>query len=136
MGKKDSRDKCVACSARCCRYITLEIDKPRKKVDVDEIRWFLAHENIEVFIDDGQWHLQVYNRCKHLTRNNRCRIYDHRFDVCCDYETRTCEHGDGEFDAVSFRTTEEFDRYRAKKKAKKKRKRKSRGEQSPGECRP
>jgi len=128
MGKKDGRGDCVACGAKCCRYITVEIEKPRKKVDVDEIRWFLAHENIEVFIDEGQWYLQVYNRCKHLTRNNRCRIYDRRFDVCRDYDTATCEASDGEDDAISFRTTEEFDEYRARKKAKRKAKKKRKKE--------
>ncbi len=123
MAEEEGRGNCIACGAKCCRYLTLEIDTPRGKVDIDEVRWFLAHKDIEVFIDEGQWHLQVHNRCKHLTRANRCRIYDDRFGVCRDYDTTNCEASDGEIDAICFHTTEEFDAYQAKKKAKAKAKR-------------
>jgi len=106
------------CKARCCRYITVEIPTPRGKVDVDEMRWFLAHENVTAYVEDGQWHLQIYNRCRHLRDDNTCAIYEDRFNVCRDYEPHECEIT-GTFDhLVTFRCTEDYDRYLEERKAK------------------
>jgi len=128
MPKKDGQGDCAACGGTCCRYITIEIEKPKHRVDVDEVRWFLAHEHIEVFIEDKRWYVQVHNRCKHLTDDNRCAIYDDRFDVCRQHDPEECEASDGEPDAIEFHTTEEFDAYRARKKAEKKAKKRKKKE--------
>jgi len=100
----------------------VEVPTPRRKVDVDEMRWFLAHENVTSYLEDGQWHLQIYNRCKHLTDDHTCSNYEDRFDVCRQYEPHECEIT-GEEDVIRFRCTEDYDRYlesrRKKRKAKK-----------------
>ena len=109
---------CARCGGKCCRYITIQIDRPTRKVDVDEIRWFLAHHNVEVFIEDRKWYVQAYNRCKHLTEDNRCAIYEDRFQVCREHGVDECEESDGQVEATIFRTTEEFDAYWSGEKAK------------------
>jgi Fe-S-cluster containining protein len=124
---KRARDRnghgdCMTCKGRCCSYVTVEIDKPTDKVDRDEIRWFLAHENIQVFLEDGDWYVQFYTRCKHLTAEGMCGIYEDRFDVCREHGTDECEMSDGPTDAVIFTETEEFDRWWAERKRKKKEK--------------
>jgi len=126
MPTPEGHGDCTACGALCCRYITIEIEKPTRKADVDEIRWFLAHEDVEVFIEDGDWYVQVNTRCKHLTTDNRCAIYEDRFQVCRDHDPKECEASDGEVEAVIFRTTEEFDAYWARKKPRRAKRRKKR----------
>ena len=120
MAEKDGRGNCATCGALCCRYITVEMDEPARNVDVDEIRWFLAHEDVEVFIEDKRWYVQVRTKCKHLTANNRCDVYGDRFDVCRQHGPEECEASDGQTDAIEFHTTAEFDAYWARKKAKRK----------------
>jgi len=71
--------QCDKCAGLCCRYFALPIDEPEDWDDYDDIRWFLCHEDIEVFVEDGDWYLNVKNKCNHLSGNGRkCDIYDKR----------------------------------------------------------
>ena len=119
-------ETCRICGAKCCKYITIKIDAPRDKIDRDEIRWFLHHENISVMIERRLWFLQVYTRCKNLARDNRCAIYDNRPEVCRQYEMEECEHlGEEDEGTIEFYKPEEYDRFlEEKKKRRKKRRRK------------
>jgi Fe-S-cluster containining protein len=120
------RGDCAVCRGRCCTYVTVEIARPADRVDRDEVRWFLAHENIQVFIEDGEWYVQFYTPCRHLTADGRCAIYAGRFDVCREHSTRECEMSVGKVDAVVFSTTEEFDRWWDRRKQEKKDRRRRR----------
>ncbi len=119
----DGKGDCRICKGRCCTYVVVGIPRPRSKVDVDEIRWFLAHENLQVYIEDGDWHLQFYTRCTHLTGQGLCDIYEDRFDVCREHDTETCEMSSGKTDETTFTTTEQFDRWWKRHKARNRRKR-------------
>jgi hypothetical protein len=86
---------CQACGARCCRHIALEIDKPTCKQDYDNVRWYLLHEGITVFVDhDGDWHVEFPSPCSFLGPDDRCRRYTERPRVCRDYPARDtlCEY--------------------------------------------
>ena len=103
---------CLKCGARCCRYVTVKIPAPKDRVDRDEIRWFLHHENISVMIEHRKWMLQVDTRCKNLTEDHRCAIYAKRPDVCREYETDACDYRlTKEEMPILFRSPEEFDRF-------------------------
>jgi Fe-S-cluster containining protein len=78
---------CHMCTARCCKYFALEIDKPTTRQDFDHIRWYLMHEGIAVWVDDGDWYLEVRTVCNHLQPDNTCGIYENRPQVCRDYGT-------------------------------------------------
>ena len=80
MPKKNGHGDCATCGAKCCRYVVVELDKPTTRLDREEIRWLLAHENILVFIDgdDGSWNVQFNTPCTHLDASNRCTIYHRR----------------------------------------------------------
>jgi Fe-S-cluster containining protein len=121
--KKQTRGDCATCGAKCCRYVVVELDKPTDRIDREEIRWLLAHENVLVYIDgdDGTWNVQFTTPCTHLDADHRCTVYDRRFDICRDHDAETCESSDGEQTDVIFRTTEDFDRWRRAKKARKRR---------------
>lgn len=112
------------CKARCCRYITVVLPAPRQKADFDELSWFLAHEDISVYVESRRWHLEVGNRCKYLTKDNLCRAYDGRPDVCRGYETDECEYPDRPSHALHFDTKDEFDYWWARKRERERRRRK------------
>jgi len=133
MTDQEGHGDCTACGAKCCRYVVVEIDKPRAKIDCEEIRWFLAHENVLVYIDgdDRTWNVQFDTPCRHLDANNRCTIYGRRFEICRDHDPETCEVSDGEQTDTVFRTTEDFDRWwRNRKACKRRRKQRKQREKS------
>ncbi len=113
--------KCAEkCQARCCKYVTVKIDAPRYKCDIDEIRWFLAHESLAIVIESRLWYLQFDTRCKFLGESNLCSNYENRFDVCREYDVNNCEGTDGE-PPIVFRTVEEFDAFIERRKQGRKR---------------
>ena len=83
---------CEHCTAACCRYLAIEIDEPKSARDFDDIRWYVMHEGISVFVEDGDWYIQIQTRCKNLGDDNRCRIYDSRPEICREYEPGQCDY--------------------------------------------
>jgi len=123
---KTQRDICqYDCQARCCRYITIQIDAPRLKADFDEISWWLAHENVSVYFHGRRWHVEVQTPCKHLTKDNLCDIYEDRPLVCRCYDSDGCEYPDRPKHDLQFNTKEEFDSWWARKKERARRKRRA-----------
>lgn len=105
-------DLCGKCRGLCCRYYTVTLNVPDNADDFDEIRWFLAHEDCYVYVDEGEWHLNIIAKCRFLDPSGRCLIYEHRPDVCRDFgREEECEWtGELEFDRV-FRTIPELEAY-------------------------
>jgi Fe-S-cluster containining protein len=90
-----STDLCGKCVGLCCRYFALAIDKPETRRDFEDIRWYLLHEDSTVFVEDGQWYLQINRKCRALLPDNRCAIYEKRPPICRSYNTEKCDwHGD------------------------------------------
>lgn len=86
---------CDKCVALCCRYFALPIDNPKDKRDFDNIRWYLIHENVVVFVSEKQWYIGIMNKCKHLREDCRCGIYHTRPRICREFSTHNCDyHGD------------------------------------------
>ncbi len=83
---------CEHCAAACCRYLAFPIDKPGSKRDYDDIRWYLMHEAVTVFVEDGDWYVQFQTRCKNLGADNRCAIYLTRPEICGEYEPGDCDY--------------------------------------------
>jgi uncharacterized protein len=82
---------CEGCAAHCCRYITIEIDKPDTKWQYDQIRWMLLHQDVSVFVDnEGDWLVEFPARCEELGEDNLCRSYGSRPDLCRRYEADEC----------------------------------------------
>ncbi|HIE10921.1 MAG TPA: YkgJ family cysteine cluster protein [Kiritimatiellae bacterium] len=127
-GRGSQRDHppCRDCDARCCRYLAIEIDRPRTAADYDDIRWYLLHRQVAVFIDhDGIWHLEFRSRCEALGPDNRCTIYGCRPRICRKHgEENLCEFHASPY-AVYMRTVEDLERYRA---ARSRSRRKKKGE--------
>lgn len=102
---------CDHCVGKCCRYFSLPIETPQTWDDYDAIRWYLAHGRTLVYVDEGVWHLLVMTRCKYLTREDRCRIYLHRPEICQEYTTESCEYDDDWTFDRAFETPEQIWEY-------------------------
>ena len=85
---------CDYCTAKCCRYFALPLEKPTEWSDFQYIRWYLLHGQASVFVEDGVWYLIVHTVCKHLQPDNRCGIYETRPTICREYSTNDCEYED------------------------------------------
>lgn len=76
---------CHRCSALCCRYFALQLDTPEDREDFDSIRWYLLHGRSWIWVEDGDWYLQVEEPCRYLGRSNECSIYERRPQICREY---------------------------------------------------
>ncbi len=88
---------CDQCAALCCRYFALPIDNPTDKRDYDNIRWYLLHQNVVIFVESKQWYIGILNRCKQLRTDNRCGIYETRPAICRSYTTDNCDYHAGDY---------------------------------------
>lgn len=92
------KNLCEECTGLCCRYMALPIETPDDREDYDDIRWYLCHKNIAVFVEDGDWYINIKNVCKHLDpKTHKCRIYDKRPKICRNY-SKDCEFTGEEYD--------------------------------------
>ena len=84
-----SGNPCAGCD-HCCRYITINIPTPRTKLDFDNIRWYILHQNVCVFLDwEGDWMVQFDTTCEWLV-DGRCTHYRFRPEICRDYDPADC----------------------------------------------
>jgi uncharacterized protein len=91
--------QCRKCTGLCCRYFALPLDTPKEKEDFDDIRWYLCHKDVTVFVDDGDWYLNLKNKCRHISeKDHRCRIYETRPKICRKYRYADCDYTDGQYD--------------------------------------
>ncbi len=85
---------CEYCTAKCCRYFALPLETPKTYKDFDDLRWYMLHGNISIFVESKTWYLMVNNNCRHLMHDNRCGIYETRPNICRNYSTKDCEYDD------------------------------------------
>ena len=85
---------CEYCTAKCCRYFALPIDTPSTFRDYEYLRWYLLHDRVSIFTEDGDWYLLVHTVCEHLQLDHRCGIYETRPLICREYKTDDCEYDD------------------------------------------
>ncbi len=93
---------CDQCSGLCCRYFALPIETPEDEQDYEDIKWYLCHEGIAVFVEDGDWYISINSRCKYLTKDFKCAIYNKRPKICRTYTTKACDFIEGEYDYELF----------------------------------
>jgi len=87
-----TENKCSFCTGtKCCVYTTQGIDTPRTKDDFDHLLWQMAHKDIQVYKDEGEWFLLINNECQFLGNKGQCGIYETRPQLCRDYSNDYCE---------------------------------------------
>jgi Fe-S-cluster containining protein len=114
------------CGARCCRYITVILPPPQRECELDEWSWFLAHENVSIYFAGRRWRMEMRSRCRYLSDQNACTIYDRRPDVCRLYSQEDCEYAGKTNHLHHFDTKEEFDRWWEEKRERERRRRSKR----------
>jgi Fe-S-cluster containining protein len=94
------KSQCDRCTGLCCRYFALPIDTPE-------------HKGITVFVEDGDWYINIENKCRHLTeKDNRCRIYGKRPRICRGYRHAVCDFVEGEYDyELHFTSDKQMEEY-------------------------
>jgi len=97
----------------CCRYFALPLDTPETREDYDDIRWYLCHQDISVFVEKGDWYLSVKNKCRHLSeKNHKCLIYDRRPTICRKYKHSDCDFVEGDYEyELHFTNDKEMEEY-------------------------
>lgn len=105
---------CSYCTALCCRYFALPLDTPTTWEDFDNIRWFMMHGRVSVFVDDKTWYICIEADCRHLLPDHRCGIYDDRPRICRGYHTNDCEYDNPTKHELSFDTPEQLWEYAQK----------------------
>jgi Fe-S-cluster containining protein len=91
-----SEHPCVDCAA-CCRYVAVEIDEPTTPKDYDQIHWYVAHQDVSVYVDwEGEWYVEFKTLCNHLTERATCDAYRERPELCSDFSWENCEKTTGE----------------------------------------
>jgi Fe-S-cluster containining protein len=103
---------CVSCT-QCCQYVAIEIDTPEDRKDFDNIRWYLYHPGVEVYIDhDETWNVVFYSRCENLQSDGKCGIYETRPMICRDFSVHICEPNTGEpAEKVLMRTAADLEQW-------------------------
>jgi Fe-S-cluster containining protein len=106
-------NQCEKCTGICCRYFALPIDTPKDRGDYDDIRWFLCHKGISVFVEDGDWYINIRNKCRHLSEKDYlCRIYKNRPRICRQYRHRNCDYVEGAYDyELHFTSDKQMEEY-------------------------
>lgn len=103
---------CEKCNAECCRYVAAEIDKPEKEKDFDEIKWFVSHKNVHVYVDEeGDWYVEFLTPCRFLGKNNKCLNYENRPKLCKDYEHDECTFYNEYTEKHRFKTIKDIEKY-------------------------
>ena len=103
---------CDECKGGCCKHVIVEIDVPEEIEDFEEIKWFVAHENVQVYVDeDYTWNLEFLTPCKFLNDSNKCNIYEKRPDVCRDYSQEECPFHNKYEETYAFKSIEDVEDY-------------------------
>jgi Fe-S-cluster containining protein len=103
---------CLSCT-QCCHYVAIEIDMPESRREFDNIRWYLYHPGIEVYIDqEDTWNVLFHSRCENLQDDGKCAVYDTRPLICREFDNTTCEpNTDEPAEKVIFRTADDLDHW-------------------------
>ncbi|MCB1189311.1 MAG: YkgJ family cysteine cluster protein [Leptospiraceae bacterium] len=107
---------CCACTG-CCRYVSIQINPPKKKADIDHYTFYLLHKNVQIYIDnDNEWNLLFITPCTQLDgETGFCKIYSTRPRICKDYSPESCSRV-GKDHKHLFQTPNSMLRYLKKRK--------------------
>ena len=103
---------CEHCTGACCRYVALPIDEPETQADFDDVRWFLMHAHVSVFVEEGAWYIAFETPCRQLQPDQRCGAYGTRPKVCRAYSADECDYHSGDYGwEHHFTSPEHLDEY-------------------------
>jgi hypothetical protein len=119
MSNKLNEKSCAGCNGACCRYVAMEIDTPEDLDDFSNIRWYVAHKNVNVYVEeDGTWNVEFMTPCSYLNDEGLCTIHEDfvsgkikRPAICREFTTDQCPHHNEYHETLKFTCMEEVDEY-------------------------
>ncbi len=102
--------ECDNCPALCCKDLSMLIGKPQTKSEVEDLKWQLHFDTVQVYIRSHRWYLLIKGRCMYLDENNLCTIYHRRPSRCRRHNPPDCERF-GDFHDRLLSTPEELEEY-------------------------
>lgn len=82
---------CTSCG-KCCTYVAVEINAPTTPRTATDVLWYLYHENVSVYRDQGgTWGVLFDARCRHLQDDLLCAVYADRPHICRGFDNTGCE---------------------------------------------
>ena len=101
---------CTECG-KCCTYVSVGINPPNSVGNATDMLWYLYHQNVSLYRDgDGEWSVVFETRCRHLQGDLLCAVYEHRPEICRDFDNTTCEVNDPE-GGLAIESPEQFVEY-------------------------
>lgn len=99
--------ECTVC-AKCCTYVAVGVEPPRSLKGASDLLWYLYHRDVTLYIDgEGEWSVVFEARCRHLRPDLLCGVYEHRPEICRDFDNTTCDVNDPD-GGTDLRTPQEY----------------------------
>lgn len=103
---------CGDCDAKCCKHVAVEIDTPEEVEEFEDIKWFVSHKNVSVFIDeDKKWYLEFLTPCEFLNKDNKCTNYESRPKICREYSHKECVFQEDYEEEFTFKNLKDVEKY-------------------------
>jgi uncharacterized protein len=103
---------CINCNGVCCKYVAIEIDAPETKKDFEDLKWYVCHKNVQVYVEeDGTWNVEFLTDCEFLDKKNKCTVYEKRPEICREYGQDECPFHNEYVEQHTFKTLEELEKY-------------------------
>ena len=111
---------CKSCDGACCKYVAMEVDCPENLEDFENIKWYVIHENVQVYVEeDGTWNVEFLTPCKYLMEDRKCSIHEvfaensevKRPKICRDFTTEECPHHNEYKELFSFKSIQDVEEY-------------------------
>jgi uncharacterized protein len=103
---------CENCGGLCCKYVAIEIDTPETIKDFEDIKWYVVHKNVNVYVDeDDVWHIEFLTPCEFLGEKGECKIYSKRPKICREYSHEECLFHNDYQEKYHFKTIQDIEKY-------------------------
>ena len=105
-------EECKNCG-KCCKYVAIQIDCPEDLEDFENIKWYVIHKNVNVFVnEDDEWYIEFLTECEFLGENNKCMNYENRPTICRKYDADTCLFNNEDYnEKFTFKKIEDVENY-------------------------
>jgi Fe-S-cluster containining protein len=110
-----TKSVCARCDALCCKNLSMGIGKPANRSEVEDLKWQLHFDTVQVYIRNHRWYQLIDGRCMYLSDDNRCTIYQDRPNMCRRHNPPECEFF-GDFYDVMISTPDELEAYLRKRR--------------------
>ncbi len=110
LSKAEKEAICMKCPALCCHDLAMAIKRPSTSDEIQELKWRLHFENMDIIIRKHRWYHLIRGKCMYLGDDNLCTIYEQRSETCRAHNPPDCERFAHFYDHI-IRTPEELDDY-------------------------